>query len=152
MTTALHSLLEQAERHRDEAHAALLQGEDGARRARQQMDQLQAYHAEYAARTPTQRGRATSIDELRSHHAFMQRLDQAVAQQQGLLQAAEARVAQQRLLLLQRETRVASVRKLLQRRQAEAQRGALRQEQLRSDEAAAQRHWHDSAQRRAPSH
>ena len=145
MTESLQTLFAHAEQERDEALAALLQAEDAARRLRQQWDQLQSYHADYAARSPTLGGRAAPIDALRSHHAFMQRLDQALAQQQGLLQAGEQRVVEQRQQLLEREIRVASVRKLGERRLHEAQRGAQRLEQRRSDDFAAQRRGADSA-------
>ena len=140
----LQTLIQHAEQARDAAMAALLQAEDTSRRLRQQWDQLQAYRADYAARAPALGGRAAPIDALRSHHAFMQRLGQALAQQQGLLQAADARVAQQRQTLLALETRVASVRKLCERRQQEAQRSADRLDERRRDESAMQRHWRDS--------
>lgn len=152
MTHSLHTLLEHAERERDDAMAALLQAEEAGRRLRQQMEQLQTYHAEYAARSPAQGGRAAPIDQLRGHHAFMQRLDQALAQQQGLLQGADHHVLQARQLLLSRETRVASVRKLAERRALEQQRATDRREQKRSDESATQRHWHDNAHSRTVTH
>ena len=148
MTQSLQTLLSHAERERDDAMAVVLQAEEHGRKLRQQWHQLQAYHADYAARAPTLGGRAAPIDTLRSHHAFMQRLDQALAQQQGLLQAAEQRVTQQRQTLLALETRVASVRKLQQRRLQEAQRNAQRLEQRRSDDGATRRRADESAMQR----
>ena len=139
MKQSLQTLLSHAEHERDEAKAALRQAEEAGRRLHQQWQQLQAYHADYAARAPTLRGRAAPIDALRSHHAFMQRLDQALAQQQGVLHAAEQRMKQQRQAQLVLEIRVASVRKLQERRLHEAERGAQRLEQRRSDDIAAQR-------------
>lgn len=152
MSQALHSLLEHAEAQRDEAIAALVQAEESNRRLRQQWDQLHSYHADYAALAPTLGGQATSIDRLRGHHAFMQRMEQALAQQQGLLAASDAQVTQRRQLLLEREIRVASVRKLQERRLFEEQRSTLRREQTRSDEAATQRSWRESARARSATH
>ena len=148
MTQSLQTLLSHAEHERDEAMAALLQAEEAGRRLHQQWLQLHAYHADYAARAPTLSGRAVPIDALRSHHAFMQRLDQALAQQQGVLHAAELRLTQERYALLALETRVASVRKLQERRLHEGERGAQRLEQRRSDDSAAQRRTDDSAMQR----
>ena len=148
MTESLQTLLSHAEHERDGAMAALLQAEESVRRLRQQSGQLQTYHADYAARAPTLNGRAAPIEALRSHHAFMQRLDQALAQQQGLLQAADTRVTQQRQTLLALETRVASVRKLQERRLQEAQRSAQRLEQRRTDDSAAQRGWRNGTHSR----
>jgi flagellar FliJ protein len=136
MTPALHTLLEHAERLRDETLARLLQAEEGTRRLRLQAAQLQGYRDEYRQRNPAAAGRTTSIDLLRTHQSFMARLEQAVEQQQGQLDAAEARAGELRAELLAQETRVASVRKLLERRAEERKRTAARQEQRRSDDAS----------------
>ena len=144
MNQPLQTLIQHAEQERDAAMATLLQADESSRRMRQQWQQLQTYHADYAARAPGLGGSAAPIHALRSHHAFMQRLDQALTQQQGLLQAADQRVAQQRQALLRLETRLASVRKLCERREQEAQRSAERLEERRQDESAMQRHWRDS--------
>ena len=152
MTQALQSLLEHAERERDETMACLLQSEDSAQRLRQQLEQLLAYRSDCEARSPGHGGLAAPIELLRCHQGLAQRLDQALAQQSGLLQAAESQLLLQRALLLQRETRVAAVRKLIERRQHEQQRGLARLEQKRSDEAAAQRRWHHGAHSRPIPH
>jgi flagellar FliJ protein len=149
MTQALHTLLEHAERLRDAALAALRQSEQAASRLHQQAEQLQAYRAEYDARSPGRGGRSAPIELLRCHLDFVQRLQQAQAQQRGQLQAAEARVARQREALLAAETRLASVRKLLERRNHDQRVAADRLEQHRSDEAAMQRAWRDRAETHA---
>jgi len=145
MTPALDTLLELAMRQRDEALAELLRAEEAARRLRLQADQLRTYRCEYHERGPTRAGATAPIELLHCHRGFMQRLDQALTQQQGQLQAAEARVVQLRGALLALETRVASVRKLLERRAQELQRVDARQEQRRGDDAAVQRHWRQRA-------
>lgn len=152
MTQALQSLLEHAERERDEALARLMQAEDASRRLREQYEQLQAYRADCEARSPGAGGKAAPIELLRCHQGFALRLDQALAQQGGLLQSADSQLLLHRQLLLERETRVAAVRKLVERRQHERQRTAARQEQKRSDEAVAQRHWHQGAHSRPMPH
>jgi flagellar FliJ protein len=152
MTQALQSLLEHAERERDEAMACLLQTEDSSRRLRHQLEQLQAYRADYEARLPGLGAEAAPIELLRCHQAFVLRLDQALAQQGQLLETAESQLLLQRQLLLERETRVAAVRKLMERRLHDRQRSQARLEQKRSDEAAAQRRWHHSAHGRTSSH
>lgn len=140
MTAALHTLLEHAERERDEALAALLQTEDATRRMRVQAEQLLAYRDDYRQRHPAQGGRSASIELIRHHQNFMLRLEQALQQQQGQVQSAEARCVALRSALVALETRVASVRKLLDRRGQTARQNAARQEQRRSDEAAQQQH------------
>lgn len=152
MNPSLTALLQHAENQRDEALASLLQAEAANRRARAQLEQLQSYHAEYAAGAPALRGAVTSIERLRSHHAFMQRLDQALEMQRAQMAHSNAQVAQRRQLLLERETRVASVRKLQERRDAQTQRSLARHEQSLSDESATQRSWRESARARAAAH
>jgi flagellar FliJ protein len=140
MTAALHTLLSHAERERDEALALLLQAEEDLRRLQQQAEQLLAYRGDYRLRHPATGGRSSSIELLRCHEGFMQRLDQALHQQGGQVQQAQARCQHLRAALLAEETRVASVRKLLERRGLQAQRVAARQEQRLSDETAMQQH------------
>mgnify|MGYP003374455562 CR=1 FL=1 len=146
MSSSLQTLLEEAERQRDTALTALLQAEEAARHLRTQAEQLQAYRADYHERGPTHAGRSTPIELLHCHREFMQRLDQALAQQQGQLRAGEARVVQLRAALLAHELRVASVRKLIDRRAQEARLVATRLEQRRNDDAAPQSPWRMSAQ------
>ena len=148
----MNTLLEHAEHLRDQAMAELLQAEDGARRLRAQAEQLVAYRSEYQARDPARNGQLASIDALRGHLAFMQRLDQAMEMQQTQLDTAQHKVAALREVLLAQETRVASVRKLAERRGHELLRRTAHLEQRRNDEAAMQRHWHEQAAARDSIH
>jgi flagellar protein FliJ len=141
LTQTLHTLLEHAERQRDEALAALLRAEDTLRRLELQAGQLQAYRGEYDDRGPARSGRPSPIELLHCHRDFMLRLDQAVLQQQGQLQGAAARLAQLRATLLARETRLAAVRKLIERRTQEQRLAAARLEQRRSDDAVPRGPW-----------
>lgn len=152
MTQALQTLLEHAQRQRDEALAALQQAEAAEAQQRLQAEQLMAYQAEYDARHPARSGRAAPIELLRCHVGFMQRLHQARTQQQGQLQAAQARVARHKQTLLALEMRLAAVRKLADRRGQERQRAANTLEQRRHDDAAQQRAWHTRADTASPQH
>lgn len=141
MNKTLQTLLDQAERERDEALAALLRTEDTMRRLQLQAGQLQAYRGEYDDRGPARSGRSAPIELLHCHRDFMSRLDQALLQQQGQVQGALARLAQLRATLLARETRLAAVRKLIERRVQEQRLAAARLEQRRSDDAVPQSLW-----------
>ncbi|MBA4175215.1 MAG: flagellar export protein FliJ [Leptothrix sp. (in: Bacteria)] len=136
MTTALNTLLEHAERQRDETLIALLQTEALLRSLAMQAEQLLAYRDEYRQRNPALGGRSAGIEALRCHQDFVQRLDQAMQQQAGQVQGAEARCAVLRGELMAQELRVASVRKLMDRRGQQARVHADRMEQRRSDDAA----------------
>ncbi|MBP6765628.1 MAG: flagellar export protein FliJ [Rubrivivax sp.] len=150
MTQALHTLLEHAQRQRDEALAALQQAESAAEQMRLQAEQLLSFQGEYDARHPARSGRSAPIELLRCHVGFMQRLHQAQTQQKGQLQAAQARVVRQKQALMAMEMRLAAVRKLVDRRSQERQRTANTLEQRRHDEAAQQRAWHTRADTASP--
>lgn len=134
--SALRTLLEQAETERDAALARMLQADEAARQARAQAEQLHAYREDYRRRAPALNGRSASIELVRCHQGFMQRLDQAIDQQRGQLVRVEQQAAEQREVLMGREVRVASVKKLMERRAQEAQRHAARVEQRQTDESA----------------
>ncbi len=141
MSHALQTLLEQAQRARDEGLAALQQAELLVRELQGQTDLLQQYHDEYDARHPARGGRAAPIELLRCHLSFMQRLQQAQAQQKAQVQAAQQRLAQRRQALVGLEMRVAAIGKLLERRAKEQHAAARRQEERRNDEAGQRRAW-----------
>jgi flagellar FliJ protein len=129
-------LLEQAETERDAALARTRQADEAARQARAQAEQLHAYREDYRRRAPALNGKSASIELVRCHQGFMQRLDQALDQQRGQLARIEQQATLQREVLMEREVRVASVKKLMERRAQEAQRHATRVEQRQTDESA----------------
>lgn len=146
MSQSLHLLLQHSEKQRDDALSALQQAQALQFQLTQQAEQLRVYRAEYQQRHPALQGGATSIDMLRHHQGFMERLDQAIAQQQQQLQSAQTRAETRRADLLAAELRVASVRKLLERRAQVQAVAASRVDQRRTDDAAA------NASRRAHEH
>lgn len=135
-SSALITLLEQAENERDAALARLRQADEAAQQARAQAEQLHAYREDYRRRAPALHGKAASIELVRCHQGFMQRLDQAIEQQRGQLAKLEQNAVAQRETVLEREIRVASVKKLIDRRADEARRHAARIEQRHTDETA----------------
>ena len=138
---ALHTLLEQAERERDAARAALRQAEDGERQAREQAAQLARYRQDCLGRWGAQTGRAGTVAQLHCYHGFMQRLDQATGQQQRQCDSSAQRVAQAREQLNAREMRAAAVRKLIERRLQAVQAQTDRRAQKQTDEAAQRSAW-----------
>jgi flagellar FliJ protein len=136
MSSTLHTLLEQAETERDAALARMQQADEAVRQSRAQSEQLWAYREDYRRRAPALNGKSATIELMRCHHGFMQRLDQAIDHQRGQLAGIEKQAVALRELLLEREMRVAAVKKLIERRAAEAMRVAARVDQRQTDEAA----------------
>jgi len=138
---ALNTLLERAASERDQALAALRQADDLAGRQQAQHAQLAAYRVEYQQRWASQFRQGGAIEIMHCYQSFMQRLDEALAQQQRQVEMAAGAAQQARETLLARETRVASVRKLIERRTAEHQHATDRREQRQTDESAQQTSW-----------
>ena len=137
----LHMLLQQAERERDAALAALREAEDAERRARQQASQLDQYRLDYRQRWGAQAGRAGTVLQLQCYQGFIQRLEQAMAQQARQCESSARRAAQARVRLQATELRVAAVRKLIERRQQAEHALAGRRAQKQTDEAAQRASW-----------
>lgn len=132
----LQLLLDRATQERDRVAGEMRRGEEMALRARRQGEQLAAYRGEYLQRWSGQFGRGGAIELMHCYQSFMQRLDEALEQQQRQIDAAERAVAAMRQVLVQAEVRVASVKKLIERRQAELQRAEDRRDQRQTDETA----------------
>lgn len=138
---SLQLLMQREQQHCDQAQSALQRADEGARRAREQCQQLLAYRGEYEARWSAQFHRGGTMDILMCYRSFMQRLDQAVAMQTRQAELAERQRTQARQLLLDCERRLASVRKLLERHSAELARLGRQHEQKQIDEQAQRMRW-----------
>ena len=136
--SALQLLLERATQERDRLAGELRRGEEVALREARQGEQLRNYRGEYLQRWSTQFGRGSTMEIVNCYQSFMQRLDEAVSQQQRQVDAAQRGVAAVRQALMQAEQRVASIRKLMERRRAETLRAQERSDQRQTDETAQQ--------------
>lgn len=133
---ALKLLLDRATQERDRLVGELRRGEEVLANARRQGEQLSGYRGEYVQRWSTQFGRGGAIEIMHCYQSFMQRLDEAMTQQQRQVDAAERGVAAVRQALMAAELRVASVKKLIERRLAEQARQQGRRDQRQTDETA----------------
>ena len=138
---SLQVLLQREQQQCDAAQTALRRADDGARRAREQRDQLLGYRGEYQARWTAQFHQGGTMDILMYYRSFMQRLDQAVALQTRQAELGELQLAQARRELMESERRVASVRKLIERRAAELAHAGRQRDQKQTDEQAQRMRW-----------
>jgi flagellar FliJ protein len=137
----LMALLAQTERERDAAFAAQQRAADAHAQAVAQADQLVAYRREYEQRWSAQFAAGGRIELVHCYRGFMDRLTQAVDQQQRIVQQAAAQAERARIELAEHELRVGSVRKLIERRRQEQRVVAERLEQKQSDEFSARMAW-----------
>jgi flagellar FliJ protein len=132
----LHTLLERERKRRDEQMALVRNAVANAEVQRQQADDLTGYRGEYCQKWSAQFQQSAQIEILRSYHGFLARLDQAITQQQSVVEHASRMVDAQRQRLVEREIRVATVERLIKRREAMLARLADRREQKNLDEMA----------------
>lgn len=132
----LRTLLEREQKRRDEQMAAVRNAVANAEAQQQQADGLTGYRSEYCRKWSAQFQQAASIEILRSYQGFLSRLDQAIVQQQSVLEHAHRMVEAQRQRLVEREIRVKTVQRLIERREAMLAKVADRRDQKNLDELA----------------
>lgn len=134
-------LLAQAERERDEALAEQFRTEAARRAAVSQAEQLVAYRRDYERRWSAEFCRDGKIELIRCYQGFMQRLTQAVEQQERVAAHAAAHAERAEAIVRGLEVRVAALKKLVERRLREREVAAARREQRESDDRAVRAAW-----------
>ncbi len=132
----LQTLLEREKKRRDEQMAQVRQAVANVEAQQQQADGLTGYRTEYCRKWSAQFRQAAQMEILRSYQGFLSRLDQAISQQQSVVEHAQRMVEVQRQRLVEREIRVATVERLIKRREALLARIADRRDQKNLDELA----------------
>ncbi len=132
----LQTLLERERKRRDEQMAHVRKAVANVEAQQQQADGLSTYRSEYCQKWSAQFRQAAQMEILRSYHGFLSRLDQAIGQQQSVVEHAQRMVEVQRQRLIEREIRVATVERLIKRREAMLARIADRHDQKNLDELA----------------
>jgi len=132
----LRTLLEREQKRRDEQLANVRNAVANAEAQQQQADGLAGYRTEYCRKWSAQFQQAATIEILRSYQGFLSRLDQAITQQQSVLEHAHRMVEAHRQRLVEREIRVATVERLIQRRETMLAKVADRRDQKNLDELA----------------
>lgn len=134
--SSLLVVLEAAEKARDEAVAELEGGRRAYDAARQQAQSLTDWRKEYQQRWQSQFRQTGGMEIMRCYQDFMQRLAEAIADQDKRVEQARLYMDRCRALLIERERKVAAVAQLMERRLAELQTRQNRQEQKATDEIA----------------
>ena len=132
----LRTLLEREQKRRDEQMAQVRNAVANVEAQQQQADGLTTYRTEYCQKWSAQFRQAAQIEILRSYHGFLARLDQAITQQESVVEHAGRMVDAQRQRLVEREIRVATVERLIKRREAMLAKIADRRDQKNLDELA----------------
>jgi flagellar FliJ protein len=138
---ALALLLAQAERQRDEALAEQYRAESARRAAAAQAEQLVAYRREYEQRWGAEFCRDGKIELVRCYQGFIERLTQAVEQQEAVAANAAVQAERAEAIVRGHEVRAAGLKKLVERRIRQAEITAARLAQKESDDRAVRAAW-----------
>ncbi|MGZ5238422.1 MAG: flagellar export protein FliJ [Caldimonas sp.] len=138
---SLRLLLAQAEAQRDEALAEQMKLEAARRAATAQAEQLVTYRREYEQRWSAEFCREGKIELVRCYQGFIERLSQAVEQQERIAAHATAQAERATAIVRGHEVRAAALKKLVERRLHEGRRVASALEQKQNDEHASRAAW-----------
>lgn len=134
---ALALAIDQAVRQRDDAVAALLKAQRECQGAQDQMGQLESYALETESRWALGACSSANPEIIRHYDHFMDRLQQAVGMQQGVVAAQLQALATARQRVMEAEIRAAGLQRLLDKRRADMTRAQSRREQKQLDELSA---------------
>ena len=134
-------LLAQTERQRYDALAEQLKAESAKRAAEVQAEQLVTYRREYEQRWSAEFCREGKIELVRCYQGFVQRLTQAVEQQQRVAAHDAVQVERAEAIVRGHEVRAAALKKLIERRLRESEANDARDEQKESDDRAVRASW-----------
>ncbi len=129
--------IELAERRRDEAGRALADTLRRHDRATGQMAQLQSYAADTQDRWSVASQVQTTPQIVGHYYQFMERLEQTIALQRGVIDDVQRQCQAARQRLLDADVHLAGLKRLLDKRRSEQARLVARQEQRQTDEFAA---------------
>ncbi len=138
---SLSLLLTHAERQRDEAFAEQLEAEHARRAAAAQAEQLVVYRREYEQRWGAEFCRDGKIELVRCYQGFIDRLTQAVEQQERVASNAAVRAERAEAIVRGHELRAAALKKLVERRLRQGELVAARLAQKESDDRAVRAAW-----------
>lgn len=140
--SAVRSLLlaiDLATRKRDQALQDLMQAQRNHAFAQGQMEQLETYGTETETRWLSAAQTSTTPELMRHHYQFMDRLNQAIGLQQGVLNNTVEKSNDAKKLALEAEFRLTSLKQVLKKKQAGLAVCQNRREQKQTDEFASSR-------------
>lgn len=124
---------------RDQLAQDLMNAQQTHQFAQNQMAQLQSYALETESRWTTRAQIGTTPEVMRHHYQFMDRLQQAVGLQSGVIANIDHKVEMARQRVLEAEFRLISLKQVLKKKQTDLLQLQSRREQKQMDEFASMR-------------
>jgi flagellar FliJ protein len=138
-SSALHTLIDLANKDSDEAAKRLAAALRAGEEANQKLELLTQYRNDYAQRCEADMASGITTTQLHNFQVFMQKLDTAIAGQQKVVDDARQRIAQARAAWQACEQKKMSFVTLAERANKEQARRELYRDQKQNDEHAARR-------------
>ena len=142
---ALELAIEQATQQRDAQARKHAQAQRTLQYAQGQLSQLENYSNDTDARWVGGHAVNLSVELIKHHYQFMDRLQNAVSLQHGVIKNLEHQLSLAHQQLLQAEYRLAGFKQVLKGRRLALNVVQRRREQIITDEFAAMRHTRGSA-------
>ena len=142
---AITLALELATRKRDEAAKNVAEVQRSVRGAQDQLLQLQTYARDTDARWIGSGNKAVSLELLRHHYQFMERLHQVIALQSSVLGQFEQQFGLAQKKLVHTESYLSKLNHLVQTRQEQLKHQQARYAQFKTDEFASMAHMRKQA-------
>ena len=140
--SALHTLIDLASKESDAAAKLLGIALKNSEEASQKLDLLMQYRNDYALRYQANLENGISTTHFNNFQMFMQKLDQAIAGQQNVVNDARGRAEQARIAWIACEQKKMSFVTLSDRANKESAKRELWRDQKQNDEYAARRSLH----------
>ncbi len=137
---SIHLAIELATSQRDALAQAHAQAQRNLGFSHDQMAQLQGYARDTDVRWMGASSVTRSAELIRHHYQFMERLQQAINLQVGVMDKMQQQLAEAHKALLQAEFRLSGLNQILKSRQAALLLRQKRREQQQTDEFAALMH------------
>lgn len=102
--------------------------------AEKQLQDLRIYHAEYLSRYQQAKERGVHVSQVREFQVFLDKLEQAIAEQEKRVAQAAAACADAQATWRDKYTRSQVIDNVLERMKADEQRQADKREQARQDD------------------
>lgn len=137
---ALQTVIELAERRRDESLAALSAARRERQAAQEQMDQLTAYAAEAQARWQARCASGVNASWLMNHRQFMAKIEHAIDFQTDVLTQKQQQIDAVQGQVHEAERELATLRQYVTRQLEAVQQRLMRRDQKQTDEMAQNAH------------
>lgn len=140
-SSSMNTLIDLADNQLDQQTQRLQRLNTDRNNAQQQLEALKQYREDYSTRLLQSSQSGVSVANYHNFYRFIGTLDQAITQQNSLLEQLQLKITEQQQHWLEAKQRLNAYQTLQQRRDDEKAQRLTRQEQRDNDELSAAMHY-----------